>query len=229
MIKKGKFIVIEGTDGSGKGTQTQLLSDALKKKKVPHKIFDFPRYEDNIYGQLVARYLKGEFGGVNEVSPYLVSLSYAGDRVLAKPQMDKALDEGKMILSNRYVLSNKAHQSTKLPNPKRKQFIQWLDDLEYKTNKLPREDLVIFLYLPSRMAQDNVGKKGARGYMGKKKKDIHENSISHLTESVKMYLYLSKTEKNWVVINCLEKNKEMKTREKIHEEIMEILRKRKII
>lgn len=226
-MNKGKFIVIEGTDGSGKTTQIKLLSGYLKKVKIPHQIMDFPRYEDNVYGKLVGRYLKGEFGGIHEVSPYLAALTFAGDRALAKPLMDKALKNGKLLIANRYVLSNKAHMSTYLPESQREAFIKWLDALEYGANDLPKEDLVIFLYLDPEVAQKNIGLKGKRLYLGEIKRDIHENNLDHLKESARMYLELSK-DKNWEVINCMGKNG-LRSIEEIHQEILKVLRKKNMI
>ncbi len=226
--KLGKLVVIDGTDGSGKATQIEMLIKYFKQNKIPYETLDFPRYSDNIYGELAGRYLKGEFGGIDEVSPYLAALTYAGDRNLAKPQMEKWLSEGKIILSNRYVPSSQAHMSAKLPKSKQKKFINWLKKLEYKTNGLPQEDLVLFLYVSPKLSQQNVDKKGDRGYLGKGKKDIHESDLKHLDMSSKLYLKLSKEQPHWEIIDCLE-GQEMKSREKIHQEIIKALQKRAVL
>ncbi len=114
-MNKGKLVVIEGSDGSGKATQVELL-----RKAIDCVVFDFPRYKDNIYGQLIERYLKGEFG---QVSAYFASLPFAIDRLLAKPEIEKALQNGKLVLCNRYTASNKAHMAANLPDMEREEFM----------------------------------------------------------------------------------------------------------
>jgi len=157
--KQGKLIVIDGIDGTGKTTQIELLKQALvsqgplrpplawlrrlSEASVPLEAISFPRYEDNIYGKLIRRYLEGEFGSIDKVHPYLMSCIFAGDRALAKPLIEKWLSEGKLVLVNRYVSSSKAHMGANLPEEKRKEFVKWLDELEYGTNKIPKEDLTI--------------------------------------------------------------------------------------
>ncbi len=227
-MANGKFIVIDGTDGSGKATQIELLTQALKKQKLKFETIDFPRYEENIYGRLAGRYLKGEFGGVNEVSPYLAALTYAGDRNLAKILIEKWLTEGKVVISNRYVPSSKAHMAAKLKPKDRDNFWQWLDELEYKTNKIPKENFVIFLYVDPQVAQKNVDAKSKRGYVGGKKRDIHEANIEHLIKSSKLYLKQAIQNKNWHVIYCM-KQGQLRSREDIQQEIQVILKTKGII
>lgn len=216
-INKGKLIVIDGTDGSGKATQIELLSKYLKEQNIPIEVIDFPRYSDNIYGQLIRRYLDGEFGTLDQVSPYFASLAYAGDRALAKTQLEEWLNQGKIVLANRYVPSNKAHQGAKLPESQRNEFMHWLERLEYETNSIPREDLVIFLNVPTDIAQANVDKRGLR--------DIHEASSDHLSQTSALYLQLSQQNDNWVVINCLE-NEKMRSKEDINRDVIEALKQR---
>lgn len=216
-MNKGKLIVIDGTDGSGKATQIELLSQYLKEQNHPFEVIDFPRYNENIYGQLIRRYLDGEFGGLDQVSPYFTSLAYAFDRALAKPQLEQWLDQGKIVLANRYVPSNKAHQGAKLPESQRDEFMSWLERLEYETNGIPREDLVIFLNVPTNIAQANVDKRGVR--------DIHEASLNHLSQTSTLYMQQAQQNNNWVVINCLE-NEKMRSKEDIHKDIIEALKQR---
>lgn len=228
-MKAGKFIVIEGTDGSGKGTQTALLEERLEAERRPFEVVDFPQYDKNIYGKLVGRYLAGEFGGINDISPYLASLAYAGDRMLAVPYIKKSLDDGKLVIANRYVISNMAFMAARFSKKaERDEYLAWLNELEYKTNKVPKEDLVIFLYLPVEIGQQNVDKKGHRGYMKGTKRDIHEDNLAYLKEVAKVYLDLAFTSKHWHIIDCLD-GQAMKSREQIHEEIVAVLKKKRII
>src|SRR3989344_6477126 len=108
-MKKGKLIVFEGIDGSGKSLQLKLLKKYLDLHRIPNKVIDFPRYKKSFHGETVARYLQGEFGSINDTNPYLVSLAYALDRASAKEEMNKWLSEGQVVLADRYATSNMAH------------------------------------------------------------------------------------------------------------------------
>lgn len=206
-MKKGRLIIIEGIDGSGKTTQIELLKQALDCE-----VISFPRYEDNIYGKLIKSYLEGEFGSINEVNPYLMACIFAGDRSLAKSLIEKWLSEGKIVIANRYVSSSKAHLGANLPEEKQKEFIYWLDALEYETNKLPKENLTILLTIDPKIAQKNVSGKHT---------DIHEENLRYLKEANKIYLELAKKEKNWYVVDCMNDG-EMKTKAQIHQEVVSI-------
>lgn len=216
-LRAGKLIVIDGIDGSGKSTQVELLKEYLASQGLAWEAISFPRYEDNIYGKLVKRYLEGEFGSINEVNPYLMSLAYAGDRTLAKPLIERWLSERKLVLANRYVSSSKAHLGANLPEGKREEFFKWLDVLEYKENKIPKEDLTILLTVDPKIGQKNV--QGIHG------PDIHEENLKHQQEANKIYLGLAKAESNWYVVDCM-KDGEMRSKESIHQDIMHILQKR---
>ncbi|AKM82562.1 TPA: thymidylate kinase [Candidatus Berkelbacteria bacterium] len=224
---KGKFIVIEGTDGSGKGTQVKLLIDHLKKKKKKVFLADFPRYE-TFFGKMVGRYLNGEFGDVKQASPYLVSLTYAMDRAGAKNDIEKHLKMGHHVIANRYTFSNMAHQSANLPPKERKKYIKWNEELEYVANGIPKEDLIVFLHVPTKFTQDLVDKKEKRNYTSKKR-DIHEANKDHLFEAEKQYLWLSKHYSHVRRLNCINKKGELRTIEDIHQEIIALLQNEKLI
>ena len=226
--QKGRLIVIEGGDGSGKSTQAQILVSFLKKRKIMVKYFDFPQYYKTFHGQTVARYLRGEFGTLDNISPYLASLAYALDRLSAKEQMEDFLKKGAVIIANRYTTSNMAYQGARFSNEKeREKFFQWLYELEYKINKIPKENLVIYLYVPWEIGVELTEKKGERQYL-LGKEDIHEKNIDFLKKVEQMYLHLSKTKKNWVVLNCVENGKIL-PKEAIHQKIIQILVDKKII
>lgn len=226
--RKGKLIVIDGGDGSGKTTQTQLLVDYLKEHKIRVKTFDFPRYYTSFHGKTVGRFLAGEFGKLDEVNPYLASLAYALDRTSAKEEMDEWLGKGGMIISNRYATSNLAHQTAKCPQEKRAAFMEWLDELEYKVHKIPREDLVIYLYVPWEIGMELTKNKSDRAYLKGQKTDIAEQNIKHRQQSEMMYLSLAKTRQNWVKIDCCADH-QIRSKEEIHQEILKILKERGII
>lgn len=204
--RKGKLIVIDGGDGSGKATQAKLLVDYLKNKGYPVKYYDFPRYYSSFHGRLVGRFLAGGFGSLDSVSPYLASLAYALDRASVKEEMEEWLARGGIIICNRYVTSNMAHQSARLPQEKRDEFIKWIDELEYRQHKMPRPDLVIYLYVPWQIGLKLTAKKSnRRGYI--KGFDIAESDINHRQEAEKMYLYLAKRKNKWVKIDCVKDGK----------------------
>lgn len=228
MNQKGHFVVIEGTDGSGKTTQIQLLADKLDQTGVLYQVIDFPRYGENEYANLVSRYLKGEFGGVNDVSPYLASLPYAGDRLLAKPLIESWLEQGQLVIANRYVPSNKAHMAAKLQIDERQLFIDWIDNLEHNINGIPREELVILLYVPPEINQSNVDKKTERSYLEGKQRDIHEADLDYLSSSSQIYLQLAGQEPHWQVINCM-KDGVLRIPKDIHQDILQLLISRKIL
>lgn len=228
-MSRGKLIVIDGGDGSGKATQAKLLVDYLLKRNLKVKYMDFPQYYDSFYGDLVARFLRGEFGDIDHVSPYLASLTYALDRASVKRQMDEFLRKGGFIVANRYATSNMAHQGAKFENPlKQKEFLAWIYKLEYEVNDIPKEDIVIYLNVPWSIGKLLTGKKGERKYLAGKAWDIHEENNSHQLEAEKMYLKLSKTYKHWVMVNCFV-NSHLLTPLIIHKKIIKILKEKGMI
>jgi dTMP kinase len=219
MATRGKIIALEGIDGSGKGTQLDLLATALEARKLPTYRISFPRY-GSFYGKLVGRYLNGEFGTLDAVDPHLSALLYAGDRLEAKPEMEAALAAGKILLADRYIGSNMAHQSARVAPEKREEFIVWLKHLEYVLYGLPAEDLVIYLRVPFEEAHRLVGQKAARDYT-KLKRDIQEADIKHLEQTGTMYDHLA-TGANWVRVNCMdESSRKLRTQEEIHLSVMQ--------
>jgi dTMP kinase len=199
MVTRGKLIVLEGIDGSGKRTQLDLLASELDARGLDTFRISFPRYE-SFYGKLVGRYLNGEFGALDAVDPHLSALLYAGDRLEAKLEIEAALSSGKIVLADRYIGSNVAHQSARVPLEQREEFFAWLKKLEYGLYALPAEDLVIYLRVPVQEAHRLVGLKSARGYTSLKR-DIQEADIKHLEQTAIIYDRLA-TEANWARINC---------------------------
>jgi len=225
--KKGKLVVIDGADGSGKATQTKKLLAYLKKKKIRNKYITFPRYYTSFHGRHVGRFLTGEFGGNNEVSPYLSSLAFGLDRLTARDEIVEWLEDGNVIVADRYVSASMAHQGSKMPPRKRKEFINWLYDMEYKEHKLPKEDVVIYLYVPVTTAQKLIKKKGIRRYT--KGRDKAEADVKHQQKSVEMYKQLVKKYKHWEMIKCVNGKGELLSIKEVHEKILKTLKKKKII
>lgn len=226
--KKGKLIVIEGADGSGKATQGNLLVSSLKEKKIPVKYIDFPRYYPSFHGKTVAKFLRGDFGSIDQVSPYLASLAYSLDRASVKDQMEDFMAKGGLIVANRYATSNFAHQAAKFKNVEEKEkFLKWVNQLEYKVHKIPKEDLVIYLYVPWKIGMQLTTKRTKSKYL-EGKEDIHEQNIAYRQEVEKMYLSLAEKNKHWVKIDCVENN-ELLSIELIHKKILQVLKEKEII
>ena len=225
--RKGKLIVIDGGDGSGKATQSELLKQYLEKNGHTVKYLDFPRYYSSFHGRVVGRFLTGEFGALDQVSPYLAALAYAVDRAGAKEEMDQWLSTGGMLLCNRYATSSMAHQGARMPLDKQDEFVGWLDEMEYKVHKIPREDVVVYLSVPWKTGYELTLKKDQRKYMDGKL-DIAEKDMHHRQASEDMYLRLAKERNNWITIDCV-KDGIILSKEEIHEKIIQALKEKKII
>ncbi len=217
------FIVLEGTDGSGKTEQFKRLAAKLITDGYEIATFDFPQYgKPSSY--FVREYLNGRYGGWEEVGPYKASLFYAMDRFDVGWQIKNVLAEGRIVISNRYVGSNLGHQGSKTTNDaERKKFFEWDYDLEYNILGIPRPDLNIFLHMPAVIAQALVDQKGAREYVGGAKRDIHEADINHLKNAERAYLEIAKLFPNdFKLVECMESGKLLSI-EKIHEKVWVIV------
>jgi dTMP kinase len=224
MATRGKLIALEGIDGSGKRTQLDLLAHALDVRGLSTFRISFPRYE-SFYGKLVGRYLNGKFGALSAVDSHLSALLYAGDRLEAKPEIEAALSAGKIVLADRYIASNLAHQSERVPPEQREEFLDWLKRLEYGLYGLPAEDLVIYLRVPVAEAQRLVGLKSARAYT-ELKRDIQEANIRHLEQTAMIYDRLA-TGPNWVRINCSDAvSGVLHSSEEIHRAVLQVVESR---
>ena len=199
MPKLGKLIAIEGIDGSGKNTQVRLLQHELGTRGYSVYSTGFPQYE-SWFGKMVGQFLNGDFGPLEKVDPHFSALLYAGDRFEAKSRIREALSRGSIVLADRYVASNLAHQSARVPAAKRAEFLTWIEQLEYGIYDLPREDLVLYLRVPPQEAQSLVKKKPARSYTDSTH-DILEASIRHLQDAADMYDLLSR-QSPWATIQC---------------------------
>lgn len=224
-MTKGKFIVIEGTDGAGKGEQTLRLVKRIKdsgKEIVP---FDFPRYAEPS-SWFISQYLNGKFGTLDEIDPKTASLFYALDRYAAAPDIRAALDAGNVVVSNRYVASNLGHQGSKFTNrDDRHHYFEWNYDLEYKINGIPKPDLNIILHVPAEVAQELVDKKLERQYLEGKKRDLHEADITHLKRAEETYLQMAKMfPEDFTIIECF-KDGTLLSIEEVHEMVWAVAQK----
>lgn len=209
------LLVIEGTDGSGKATQVELLKQHLTKEGHNVETVAFPRH-GNKSAALVDQYLNGEFGDAKTVGPYRGSIFYAIDRYAASFEIRKWLAEGKVVICDRYVSANMGHQAGKISDPKeRKKLIDWLENLEYGVFDLPKPDKTILLFMPPEIGQQLIEKKAQRDYIAKGNKDIHEADITHLKEAANAFREVAQ-DKRWDIIDCAP-NSRLLSKEAIHE------------
>lgn len=224
MTKKGKFIVIEGNDSSGKEVQTRKLTESLKQIGYKVRFLDFPRY-NKFFGRFIGKYLRGDFGDVYQAHPALASLPYALDRFEVKEDISNWISKGDLVVSNRFTGSNLAHMSAKLPKKERLDFIEWVEELEYERLGIPREDIAIFLHVYPEVGQKLTYKKDEKVYMkGLGRGDIHERDLRYLKAVTRQYLWLTENRKNWVEVNCMSDEKTLRSVEDIHEEVLDVLK-----
>lgn len=206
-MKPGKFIVIEGVDGSGKATQVKLLTKQLISKGLKVKKIDFPRYGEKSAGP-IEEYLAGNYGSANEVGPYRASIFYAVDRYASSFQIKKWLNEGNIVIADRYIASNAGHQGGKIKSKaKRKEYLKWLYHLEYGIFKIPKPNLTIILKVSVdfsyKLSKNKSQKKKAVSFLGRKK-DIHENDKEHLKNSLDAYIELTREyPRDFKLIDCM--------------------------
>ena len=203
--RSGVFIAIDGIDGTGKGTQHEMMVNRGQKHGLEVAEYDFPQYGQPS-ADFVERYLRGEFGGEEEVSPYKASTFFALDRFDASPHIQQDLDEGRLVIANRYVGANMAHQGGKISNEKeRAEYFEWLDEYEFTILGIPRPDRNFILHIPPGTASRLIAEKKQRAYLRGEAKDIHELSVSHLQRSEEVYLQLCELyPDHFTLIECMD-------------------------
>ena len=197
----GRLIAIEGIDGSGKRTQMELLASALHAAGIAVYSTGFPQYH-SWFGKMVGQFLNGELGSLDSVDPHFSALLYAGDRFEARANIETALQQGKVVLIDRYIGSNLAHQTARVAPEKREDFRRWICHLEYEIYGLPREDGVVYLRVPPEEAQKLVSQKTQRTYTSAKQ-DLQEASLHHLQDAADMYDFLAR-QAPWITIDCFD-------------------------
>lgn len=195
-MNKGKLIVLDGIDGSGKATQTKLLAERLRRAGFSVETIAFPRH-GNESACFIKKYLSGHYGDPDQVDPYQASLFYALDRYDASGQIRDWLNQGKIVIADRYVSANMGHQGGKISNPlERKLFFDWLYRLEYEILNIPRPDLNIFLHLDSALARGLIDGRGGASH------DLHEKNDGHLKRAEETFLEIARTYPDFVIIEC---------------------------
>ena len=211
----GKLIVIEGTDGSGKSTQFRLLTDRLESEQVKFQKLVFPQYSEPS-SALIRMYLGGEFGkSPSDVNAYAASAFYSVDRYASYRKVwGKWYEEGGLVVSDRYTTSNAVHQTSKEPEDKREDFLNWLYDFEYDKLGLPRPDLVIYLDVPTDFTEKMLRHRESETHT---QADIHEQDMQYLATCRRMGRAAA-GHYGWTVIRCV-RDGAMRSVEDIHEEI----------
>ena len=224
----GKLIIIEGSDGSGKETQTNLLYKKLKERNFNIKKISFPNYESPA-SEPLKMYLSGEFGkDVNDVNSFAASTFFAVDRYASyKQDWEKFYKSGGIVLSDRYTTSNMVHQASKIENKEEKQiFLDWLIDLEWNKLGLPTPDVVIFLDVSPELSQKLMSDRKNK-ITGEEKKDIHETNSEYLKNSYHNALNLAK-QYGWIIVSC-ETDGVLKNIEEINEDIIKKLSEKGVL
>lgn len=231
----GKFICIEGLDASSKSTQTQMLLEYLTKQYESTngiEYIHYPRLDVEPIGNLISKFLRGEFGTLNQVDPYLVALLYASDRNLNNEHILNCKKDNKYILLDRYVYSNVAYQGAKVPDNKFLELKNWILDLEYKYMNLVKPDITIFLDAPLNFIKKKLTSNKRTGkdrqYLNGKD-DIHEADIDFQSRVRTKYLLAVDGDDKFVKIDCSDSNGDMLSKNDVFEKILEVLRNKKII
>ena len=215
----GKLIVIEGLDGSGKATQSNLLYEALLAQGKQVRKVSFPAYESDS-SALVKMYLAGEFGkNPNDVNAYAASTFFAVDRFASyKQDWGKFYEAGGIVIADRYTTSNAIHQCSKLPREEWDSFVQWLFDFEFKLMGIPAPDKVIYLQVDPEVSQKLMTQR----YQGdESKKDIHERDLSYLAKSREAAQYCA-DKLGWITVKC-DDGDAMRSIQQIHKDILELV------
>ena len=218
------FIVLEGLDGAGKSTQITKLREMFRAKGVESEYLHFPRFDAPIYGELIARFLRGDLGSVESVNPYLVALLYAGDRADAAATIRKWIDDGKVVIVDRYVYSNIGYQCAKIANGgDRNTLREWILHTEFEEFGIPKPDLSLFLDVPFAFTErklTEVREGEDREYL-QGGKDIHEASLDLQRRVREVYLESAALNEDLKVVNCSTEEGGMASPEVIFERIME--------
>jgi dTMP kinase len=227
-MKLGPLIAIEGIDGTGKGTQALLLRQALEKAGRKVALFSFPAYERTLAGALIGAYLDGRMGPPRQIDSRFTAVLYALDRFELKASIEKARSGGAVVLCDRWVGSNLAHQAARTPPRERPALRRMIERLEFGLFGLPRPDLVVYLDMPDLLAQERIRLKAARGYT-KKQMDELEADRAHLRAALAEYRRQARTNSLWRLVRTVARDGSPRSREEIHADVLAALRRRGLL
>jgi dTMP kinase len=215
------LIAIEGIDGSGKGTQAKLLHQRLLDAGRSSELISFPRYSQTHFGQTIGRFLNGEFGKLDQVDPHLAATLYAADRFESIGVLSELLESKDVVVADRYVASNVAHQGAKKVGVERTALQDWILKTEHEVFRLPRAKLVVHLDLPAETAQILIARKAKRDYTDQAA-DLQEADHDYLDSVRQAYLELASREPDWSTISLLHGDR-LKSIDEVGEEIWSVV------
>ncbi len=218
------FVAIEGIDGSGKGTQTAALRRYFQEQGLNCETITFPRYSETLLGQQIGRFLDGRFGPLEHLHPVPISLLYAAERFESRALIEDKRNECDVLIADRYVGSNLAHQGARLQGAEREEFLAFIDRLEFELFGVPRPDLVLLLDLPAEASARRVASKRARDYTDQVA-DLHESNLEYLLAVREVYLELCAERPEWHKIPCLDTSGQNRDIDEIQQELREILQR----
>jgi len=196
------LVAIEGIDGSGKGTQAKLLHERLNQSGISAALLSFPRYETTRFGKAIGDFLNGRFGELDQVHPTLVSLLYAADRFESRDHLLALCEQNQVVVLDRYIGSNLAHQGAKCNTQERNELLNWIEYVEFDLFKLPQADLNVLLNLPVQTARQLIWKKAARAYTDQAD-ELQEADGHYLNDVHQVYLQLARHNARWQTIECV--------------------------
>lgn len=210
MLEKGVLISIEGIDGAGKGTNIQLLEHSLNKIGIPVVTYSFPQYE-SVIGDVIAKYLKGDFGNIEDVPLELVCIAYAADRARFSEEIASYLENGYVVICDRYSYSN-VFNMVKMNKDKWDDFINWIEDLEFNCLGVVKPDYNIYLHVDAKISTKRINERGKREYQDGKD-DIHESNYQLLKNATEGYLYIAESKENWFIVDEMNNDKQIPVEE----------------
>lgn len=219
------LIALEGIDGSGKGTQAARLVSTLRAQGRRCESLQFPRYSATTFGRAIGDFLNGKFGRIDEVHPQLAAALYAGDRFESRAHLAALLSDNDVVVLDRYVGSNLAHQAAKLDGEARRELQHWIELIEHGVYALPRPDLTILIDTSSAMSRELVSRKAARDYTDAEA-DMHEADLPYLDRVRLCYRDLAEARADWSIVSALDAHDQLRSVDDISAEIFRLIRRR---
>lgn len=217
------LIAIEGIDGAGKGTQADRLVSALRDSGLRVDMLQFPRYSATTFGAAIGDFLNGRFGALNEVHPQLAAVLYAGDRYESRTVLMRMMEDNDVVVLDRFVGSNLAHQSAKLEGNARAALIEWIEKIEFEVFALPRPVLTILIDMSSQMSRELVSRKAARAYTAQEA-DLQESDLPYLEKVRRCYLALAHSRLDWRTIHGLNDDGSLRSIDEVGDEILAVVK-----
>lgn len=217
------LIAIEGIDGAGKGTQAGRLVSSLRELGFNADSLQFPRYGATTFGLAIGDFLNGRFGALNDVHPQLAAVLYAGDRFESRSQLLRMMDENDVVVLDRFIGSNLAHQASRLDGYERTALIEWIEKVEFGVFQLPRPQLNVLIDMSSQMSRELVSRKAAREYTDQEA-DLQESDLPYLERVRRCYLALADSRVDWRTVHGLSDHGSLRTIDDVADEILQIVK-----